>query len=174
MKTYWISIIFLISLTLVSCASPQTKTGESQKLSPLESQETPTHPPLDTLLLDIPTLTPFADPLSAPPTQGDITPMIPSTFNLEKLITKATEDLAQRLAISSSQISLINATEVMWPNASLGCPQDGMVYADVLTPGYLLILGYNGNTFEYHTGRDSAISTCKDPSPPVQGVPWNT
>ena len=173
MRTHWILLILLVSLTLGSCAPSQPQAGASPELPPLESQETPTHPPLDTLLLDIATPTPFVDPLSIPPTQGDVTPMIPSTPNLEKLIAKATDALAQQLSIPASQISLIEATEVMWSNSSLGCPQEGMAYADVLTPGYLILLGYNGNTFEYHAGKDSIV-TCKNPSPPVQGSPSNT
>ncbi len=173
MRTSWILLILLISLTVGSCAPSEPQAGAVPELPPLEAQETPTHPPLDTLLLDGATPTPFVDPLSTQPTQGDVTPMLPSTPNLENLIAKATDALAQQLSIPSSQINLIEATEVIWPNASLGCAQEGMVYADVLTPGYLILLGYNGNTFEYHAGKDSIV-TCKNPSPPVIGTPGNT
>lgn len=173
MRIRFILLILLVSLMLESCTPPQPQADAVPELPPLESQETPTHPPLDTLLLDSATPTPFVDPFSTQPTQGDATPMLPSTPNLENLIAKATDALAQQLSIPSSQISLIEATEVIWPNASLGCAQEGMVYADVLTPGYLIVLGYNGNTFEYHAGKDSIV-TCKNPSPPVIGTPGNT
>jgi len=94
--------------------------------------------------------------------------------NLQSLVDKAREDLAQRLSISTSQINVVEAREVTWSNSSLGCPQPGMLYADVLTPGYLILLNANGQDFEYHTGKGSDIFYCENPTPPFEGSPSNT
>jgi hypothetical protein len=51
---------------------------------------------------------------------------IPSIPGLTTLIEKAKEDLAQRLSIPLSQINTVEAKEVFWPDASLGCPQPGL------------------------------------------------
>ena len=93
---------------------------------------------------------------------------------LESLIEKAKEHLAQRLAVSTNEISLVEATSVMWPDSSLGCPQKGMVYTQVLTPGYLILLEHGGNTYEYHASSRDYVTTCANPSPPVPGNPGNT
>ena len=90
---------------------------------------------------------------------------------MEFLIEKAKDDLAQRLSILVNQIELIQAEAVTWPNASLGCPQPGMAYADVLTPGYIILLEANDKEYEYHTSRGTEIIYCENPNPPVPGTP---
>ena len=120
----------------------------------------------------------ISSPVS-PPNQGDITQMpsstpTPSFPGLQALIEKAKEHLAQRLAVSTSEIGLIEATSVTWPDSSLGCPQAGMVYTQVLTPGYLILLEHGGTMFEYHASNRDSITTCENPSPPVPGSPGNT
>jgi hypothetical protein len=98
----------------------------------------------------------------------------PATSGLQTLIEKAKIDLAKRLSIATDQISLVEAINVVWPDSSLGCPQEGMMYAQVLTPGFLILLEHAGNTFEYHTSNSTEIVTCENPSPPVPGIPSNT
>jgi hypothetical protein len=119
----------------------------------------------------------IASPVS-PPSQGEITQMpttpLPVDAGLQNLIEKAKADLANRLAVSANEISLIEATSVTWPDSSLGCPQEGMVYTQVLTPGYLILLEHGGTAFEYHASSRDTIVTCDNPSPPVPGSPGNT
>jgi hypothetical protein len=111
--------------------------------------------------------------------QGDIhtmtpTPSTPSDINLQILIDKAKEDLTRRLSISAAQIDLVEAADVMWSDSSLGCPQKGMVYADVLTPGYLIVLSVNSEEYEYHTSKGTEMVYCENPNPPVPGMPGDT
>ena len=100
-----------------------------------------------------------------------MTPISPKTpsAGLPKLIELAKADLADRAAIPLDQITLVDARPVVWPDASLGCPQPGMQYAQVLTPGYLVLLAARGKQYEYHAGRGAAIIYCPDPTPPVPG-----
>jgi hypothetical protein len=101
-------------------------------------------------------------------------PTTPAAPNLQTLIAKAKDDLAQRLSISVDQINGVEAKAVIWSNSSLGCPQPGMLYAEVLTPGYLILLNANGQDYEYHAGKGSDIFLCENPLPPFEGVPGNT
>ena len=105
-----------------------------------------------------------------------MTPSLPivTPSGLESLIEKAKEHLAQRLAVSTNEISLVEAKSVMWPDSSLGCPQEGMVYTQVLTPGYLILLEHGGHTYEYHASSRDYVTTCANPSPPMPGSPDNT
>ena len=98
----------------------------------------------------------------------------PATSGLQTLIEKVKNDLAQRLSVATDHINLIEATSVVWPDSSLGCPQEGMAYAQVLTPGYLMLLGHGENIYEYHTSSSTHMVTCENPSPPVPGTPGNT
>ena len=97
-----------------------------------------------------------------------------SASGLEGLVEKAKEDLAQRLSIPISDISLVEAKAVVWSDSSIGCPQPGMMYAQVLTPGYLVKLKYDSRNFEYHAGKGGTITYCENPLPPVEGMPGDT
>lgn len=69
----------------------------------------------------------------------------------DRLIEKAKQDLADRLATDADSIAVVSREHVQWPDASLGNPQPGMAYAQVVTPGFRLILEAAGQTYEYHT-----------------------
>lgn len=63
----------------------------------------------------------------------------------------AREDLASRLGVDIEEIALHFIEPTTWPDASLGCPEEGMMYAQVETPGYLIELMHEGRAFEYHS-----------------------
>ena len=116
----------------------------------------------------------ISSPVS-PPTQGDTTQMpsvlpLPDDAGLLDLIEKAKTDLAGRLSISVDEVSLIEATSVVWPDASLGCPQPGMVYIQVPEDGLLIRLQVGDQIYPYHSGgfRDPFLceQIYKDPNPP--------
>ena len=119
---------------------------------------------------------PKASPLPVGPAQGDDMPKdlplpISKSPGPPVLIERAKVDLAQRLSIPTSQIKAIETKEAVWPDASLGCPQPGSVYAQIPTPGYLVTLEYDGNEFEYHVGIHGNVLYCENPKPPISGTP---
>ena len=157
------SFIIVTMLLLAGC-SQMTVT---QTLVPNTYSQTETAQ--GTKIQDIPVL----------PIQGNATsmtplPSTPAKFGLESHTEKAKEDLAQRLSIPITQIIVLDARVVTWSNSSLGCPQPGMLYADVLTPGYLILLSADGEYYEYHAGKGSDVFYCENPLPPVEGIPDNT
>lgn len=98
-------------------------------------------------------------------------PTIPSEAGMQDLINKAMTDLAQRLAISVDEIILLEAKSVVWPDGSLGCPEEGMQYAQVLTPGYLIRLQSGDQEYEYHASKGTTVIYCENPTSPVPGTP---
>ena len=88
-----------------------------------------------------------------------------SASGLERLIEKAKEDLAQRLAIDVENINVLEARDVTWPDASLGCPQLDMVYAQVQIEGLLIRLGVGKEMYFYHSGGDMDPFLCESTSP---------
>jgi hypothetical protein len=108
------------------------------------------------------------------PTQGGNSLMTPSVPGLQSLMEKAKEDLAKRLSIPVTEIIVAEAVEVTWPDSSLGCPQEGMLYLQVLTPGYRILLEYSDNQYEYHAGKGPDVIYCQNPTPPGPGSPDNT
>lgn len=77
-----------------------------------------------------------------------------------KIQDLAVADLAQQLGIATAAIQVVKVEEIEWPDASLGCPKPGMMYAQVIVPGYLVILETGGQTYEYH-GTEGRIVQCR-------------
>ncbi len=69
--------------------------------------------------------------------------------------------LAKQLSIAPAAITVRSVESVDWSDASLGCPQPGLMYAQVITPGYRIILEAKGKRYEYHAGTGSVILCTK-------------
>ncbi len=84
------------------------------------------------------------------------------------LVNRAIDDLAETADVSPDSITFVSIEEVEWPDASLGCPEPDMMYAAMLTPGYVITLsvgeGADAETVEYHTANsaDSQLVQCDD------------
>ncbi|MFT3891357.1 MAG: hypothetical protein QM730_06960 [Anaerolineales bacterium] len=99
---------------------------------------------------------------------------MPSSATLQNLTSLAKENLANRLSIPTTEIRVVAAQAVTWSDASLGCPQEGYAYAQVLTPGYLILLEHGNLRYEYHAGKGSEVTYCPNPIPPIPADPGNT
>ena len=173
MKTRWISLIMLLALALAGCGPGRDLTPGEPQVPP--SQDDPAVPPENpspnsTEVVEVPPLGTLQPDL---PTQGDTSPMPNlSDPDFQKLVQTATEDLAKRFSISADQIDFKEATEVVWPDSSLGCPNPSSMYMQVLTPGYLIRLQTPDRTFEYHTDKKGSVIYCENPSPlPLDSLP---
>jgi hypothetical protein len=144
-------ILLCALMFAAGCSSTPVGTGTPLETTPIPNTETPI--PTETIL----------------PNQGG--EMTPENANLQALIATAKVDLAQRLSIAETQINFVEATEVEWSDSSLGCPQPGMDYLQVITPGYRIVLEANGTQYEYHSSRDAYFVFCEDENPIVPPKP---
>lgn len=78
----------------------------------------------------------------------------------QQAIAFAVADLSHQLSVPEESIFVRSVEPVQWPDASLGCPQPGMMYAQVTTPGYLIALEAVGTRYNYHTDRDRIVILC--------------
>ncbi len=76
----------------------------------------------------------------------------PIDESLRPLIDKAVADLTQVESLAPSDITVESAELVEWGDASAGCPQPGMQYAQVITDGSAIHLMAKGKSHWYHTG----------------------
>lgn len=67
------------------------------------------------------------------------------------VVTLAKIDLSNRLGISREAIRVVEVRKVNWPDTSLGCPEPGQFYAQVITPGFVIRLEVGGRLCEYHS-----------------------
>jgi len=160
----WVGVIF------VACGS-EPPTDDIRPLDELTQGtshiviSTVVSQPIQTQVLSTPIIitTELASPLPSPqttvqPNQQMIAEPIP--VDSTTAVAAAIADLAQQQAIQPDLIVVQSVEAVDWPDSSLGCPQEGYMYAQAITPGFLIVLDVEGQTFEYHTDLDDYVVLC--------------
>ena len=82
----------------------------------------------------------------------------------ERAVKQAKEDLAGRKGIDKGEISVRAVEAADWPATSLGCPEPEMMYAQVITPGFRILLSYADETYVYHSDRGNRVVYCQSRS----------
>ncbi len=107
------------------------------------------------------------------PLQGDFEPgiytvtvngvsdAIEVVSHLDDAAAAARAFLAENLGVEESDLRLLSTEDVLWNDTSLGCPEPGKVYLQVLTPGYRLTFQHGAERLEVHTNHDGTqAATC--------------
>jgi hypothetical protein len=68
--------------------------------------------------------------------------------------------IAEELGVTVDEIDVVSAEPRDWPDTSLGCPRPGEAYAEVITPGYLIVVDVAGERIEFHTDEQGTIVRC--------------
>jgi len=139
----WYTAFLLVLLTACSEMSPAEPTplllpSPTRAISPLPTRA----------LSPLPTRE--ASPLATPGLSAEA----------ETTVQAAIADLAAKRKISSDKVQVVSVEAVDWPDTSLGCPQPGMFYAQVIVPGYRIVLSVEGQQVTYHTDRHGHVGTC--------------
>ena len=69
---------------------------------------------------------------------------------LQSKVDWVLQDAARRTQIDAAQLRVTLAEAVTWPDGSLGCPQPGRQYSQVLVSGYRIRIEAGLKTLEYH------------------------
>ncbi len=80
-------------------------------------------------------------------------------------MSQAQTQLAHKLGLETKDIFLFDVKAVEWPDVSLGCPQADISYAQVVTPGYQILLEANGQAYSFHTDTTSRVILCEAQEP---------
>jgi PBP1b-binding outer membrane lipoprotein LpoB len=166
------TIFILPALLLAGCASTQVEMPTQTLALPEATEESVS--PVETTATALPTMP--TSPIRTPPETPIfvvITPdetsevdmpanPFPNNLYLTGLLDQARQDLAQRLNVSVDQIEFIKFEAVVWPDGSMGCPQPGMAYTQVMHEGYRMILGVDGQDYAYHGGEKVPPFLCEN------------
>lgn len=79
------------------------------------------------------------------------------------LAAMAYAELGKRFNLDPRQIKISSVEKVDWPDSSLGNPQPGEVYAQVVTPGYKIILSVGPTKHIFHTSQNKIIYVSQSP-----------
>lgn len=68
----------------------------------------------------------------------------------------AIKQLAANLGIAESDITVVSSESVEFGDACLGVAQEGVMCAQVVTPGHIIVLEADGAQYEYHISEDGS------------------
>ena len=136
--------ILVPALLLLSMCTMEDATPSRHSSSPLPAGDSPL---------------PVGDsPQEAPASPLDVPPKDLQENTIEHLSQMARAELAAALDVGADDIEMIDVEAVQWSDTSLGCPQPGMMYAQVITPGYRMTLEVDGQEYIFHTdGGERAV-----------------
>lgn len=96
---------------------------------------------------------------------------VPAGVEEREDVQAAVADLAERLGVEESAVSVAGYATVTWSDGSLGCPEPGRMYTQALVPGSQLVLAADGQSYSYHNARGEPFSYCANPVLPAQASP---
>jgi hypothetical protein len=70
-------------------------------------------------------------------------------------------DAAARSGVEVGEVTVMSAELRNWPDGSLGCPAPGMMYTQVITPGYRVLIEAAGEQLDYRMNRRGAFRLCE-------------
>jgi len=143
-------LVAALACMLLAAACGSSPTPQGAPRAPSATPAPPSSAPA------APSATPTGGP-TAEPTKGVVAPSPSADM---KVVLSAREDLARRLGVGPEAVAVRSVEAVTWPDASLGCPQPGVMYAQVLTPGYRVILQAGERAYEYHTDETKTVVLC--------------
>jgi hypothetical protein len=127
MRTFKVVLVMaIVTVLLAACGQPAADSGARPSESPL-----PTAP---------------VSPISPLPV-----PQLESSLETQKL-SELRVQVAEQLGLPDKALTLLSAEQVTWRDMSLGCPQPGMAYAQVVTPGWRAVfVDAEGQEYDVHT-----------------------
>ncbi|MEX1288376.1 MAG: hypothetical protein AB1Z57_10605 [Acidimicrobiia bacterium] len=106
---------------------------------------------------------------TVPPTDPPITGEAPDAV-LDPILA----DAAERTGVAVDDLVVVRDQFVEWPDGSLGCPEPGMVYTQVITPGYWVVVDADGTSLDYRTDAEGRFKLCERPGRGFPVVPTTT
>jgi hypothetical protein len=103
-------------------------------------------------------------PSMTPSTSGSSGPATPGGG----LVEQAKADLVKRLGVDAAEVKVVSSVEVTWPDGSLGCPEPGMYYTQMVVNGNRTVLEVAGKQYAYHSSVHRAPFLCEHPAPTVR------
>ena len=67
---------------------------------------------------------------------------------------------ARRLGVAPDGLVVSRAEPIDWPDTALGCPEPGRAYAQVITPGYRIVVRAGAQTVEVHADEAGRAVSC--------------
>jgi len=80
-------------------------------------------------------------------------------------MAQARADLAKLTGLDPATFTTVRAEQVVWSDGSLGCPVPGVMYIQMVSPGYWIQLEAGGKTYDYRSTTAGPVRRCDQPNP---------
>jgi len=80
----------------------------------------------------------------------------------QQAVAAAVQDAAAHLGVAASELSVQQVEAREWGDSSLGCPQPGNLYSQVVTPGFVIVINSGGKQLEYHSDTRARVVLCRE------------
>jgi hypothetical protein len=137
-----------VTTEAVSSGLPSTS-DPAESTMPLEPPTSPT----ESTLASVPESSESTAPNSTTGSEGEGVPIA----LLEPVLIAA----AARSGVDVGEVTVVSAELRDWPDGSLGCPAPGMMYTQVITPGYRVVIEVAGEQLDYRMNRRGAFRLCE-------------
>jgi hypothetical protein len=143
----WSLITVILALVAAACGAV------------VQGQPTPQpSPALPTVAAPLPPVPPVSSPGPSPSSDSS------SNAEAQAAVDAALQDAAGRLSLATGagdmHVQQVDARQ--WPDSSLGCPRPGVMYSQIVTPGYLIVISAAGKQLEYHADSRGRIVFCQE------------
>jgi len=81
----------------------------------------------------------------------------PLSEDIDSLVMLAKFDLALKTGADIEKMETESVEEFDFSDASLGVPEPGVEYTQVITPGYIIMIIAEGETYEYHASGERVV-----------------
>lgn len=98
--------------------------------------------------------------LTVPRTASPAATVTRGKMDYPDVVRAALSQAAAELGVTPEQLTIITVEARDWPDSSLGCPQPGRAYSQIVTPGYRVVVQASGRDYEYHTNQTRMIVRC--------------
>lgn len=113
--------------------------------------------------------------VATPGTPGPVVPTLPpfETDVPPDIMAALIDETAVLAQVGYGEITIVRADAVTWRDGSLGCPEPGMAYIQVLTDGYWVVLEVDGQTYDWRMAQTGMPVLCPEGQgePPFEDLP---
>lgn len=93
---------------------------------------------------------------TAPPVTGEVP---------DEILTEILADAARRAGADLDHLEVMRSEFVEWPDGSLGCPEPGQVYVQVIVPGYWVEIDGPDGVLDYRVSDSGNFRLCETETP---------
>ena len=153
-----LALTLAVAAALLGCrpeAAPARSPFDDRRPAPTAAPNVPNFPPP----FAPPTLTPSPTASPSPAAGGPTSTPRAGSLEAEAAAAAAIDTLASRMGVPAARFALERVDAVQWSDACLGVAVPGVFCAQVITPGYRVVLRANtGSLHEVRTGRGGAAA----------------